>query len=187
MNKISIGIDTSGNTGKNLGTTGYVKIEKDIKNIWLGFTMAMPNESEDVYFKKILNTLNKLLSTDKESQFFITVEKYIEYGKGATKFSTPPTIKLNHEIENWTKEKIKDGYNIIYKEKPASHLKTRWSDKVLVEEGFKDLYEFKYRKIKPNTHMIDALRASLDGWYFGKKEEKLFTNYSDTFDIKDFK
>lgn len=168
--KISLGIDTSGNTGNQLGTTGIARIDNNPLKPGLAFIKAQPEETEQQYFQKIINAINIIYkeSTKKQIPLIITIEKYIDYGKGATKFTTPPTIKLNTEIESWVKEKA----NVFLRQKPASHLKHRWSDKVLIAEGYNDLEIFKKRKTKPNKDMIDALRASLDGWYFWYPEPK---------------
>lgn len=164
-NKISLGIDSSGNTGKELGTTGFSKIIIDPMKPTLSFIKANPGETEKQYFDKIIKEIEITYqeSIQKNIDLILTLEKYIDYGNGATKFTTPATIKLNTEIESWAKDK-----NIIFRQKPASHLKNRWSDKVLIAEGYEQLLEFKKRKIKPYKDEIDALRASLDGWYFGK-------------------
>lgn len=165
MKKISIGIDTSGNTGKNLGTSGFCRIDSNPASPEFGFIKALPNEEESNYFKKIISFLETIYKEciEKDIKLIVTVEKYIEYGYGATKFSSPPTIELNRTIKNWAEQKP----NITFRQKTASHLKSRWSDKVLISEQWDKLDTFKHRKTPPNTHMIDSGRACLDGWYFG--------------------
>jgi len=101
-NKICLGIDASGNTGKQLGTTGFARIDIDPLDPGLAYIKAKENESEKSYFTRILHYLDLLYNECLKDNipFIITVEKYIDYGNGATKFTTPPTIKLNSEIES---------------------------------------------------------------------------------------
>lgn len=172
MFKCVIGIDTSGNTGKTLGTTG-IAIIHSANPLFprFKFEKANNNETELQYFTRIIKLLDHIYleynsNIPNNLVFIVAVEKYIEYHNKALRFKTSPTIKLNTIIENWCIAK-KD---VIYREKTANHAKNRWNDKVLKLEGYGNSTEFKKRKTKPNKDMIDALRHALDAYFFQKVE-----------------
>jgi len=154
--KYIVGIDPSGNIKKGKGHIGFVimGIKGTVQHVWYQRTYYLEHESLDDIVLEIRNYLYKLY----EDIIQVSVENYIDYQMGFTRFEEPETYYVVRMLTN-----MLNKLNLPYTTPNAVLHKTRFSDDI-----------FKHNKFKLTKawtkHSVDALRMCLY-WYMFSYEK----------------
>lgn len=178
-----LAIDPSGNFHEGKGTTGWVLMQLPNKLVARGCIHATEYNSIEEYWNAHTKLIQYNIKRHKK-HLIVILEDYILYENRAEN-------QINSQIETcrllgllqWYCWKNKQEYIL----ENASLVKTRWSDRILLEKGIIKATKGKYihcrSNYEMNNHTRDALRHAL--YYISrrhkkpipKKKIKYFSNY----------
>lgn len=128
--KHMLAIDPSGNFHEGKGTTGWVLMNYKSKLITTGFISASKFECPEEYWNEILKLI-ELNANKYGDELIVVIEDYLLY-------ETKATAQVNSRMETCRLLGTIQWFcwinNIPYSLQPASAVKHRWSDEVLLKE-----------------------------------------------------
>lgn len=170
-----LAIDPSGNFEEGKGTSGWCLYEKTpkgwrIRNAWS--ISAKNYSSQAEYHDAHLTELNRIIKINPKD-IIIIIEDYLLYKSKAqnqihSRLETPQLIGVLKQALY--------KLNVPYTLQPASIVKKRWSNKILLHKGIlqKNKNNYKCETIEGyvtlNRHCIDAIRHAVHFSTFKNKE-----------------
>lgn len=166
-----IGVDPSGSFNEGKGTTGIAvyDIKKD-KIVEIRTVCATKYNCLEQYIDANWQVLNELCSdyTSTKERAMVCIEDFLVYAANATAFthSKMETCQLLGHLKTqmWR-------WEIPYLIEPASAVKTRWSNDILVYKGYVEQKGKSYYhpciRGPLATHMLDAIRHAVHCGKFG--------------------
>lgn len=156
-----LALDPSGNFHEGKGTTGWVLMQLPNKLVARGCIYAADYKTAEEYWNKHIELLDYNFKRHKKN-LMVIIEDYILYQNRAIN-------QINSQIETcrligllqWFCWSHRQAYIL----ENAATVKTRWSDRVLLEKGIVTITNRKYvhqrSGLEMNEHSRDALRHAL--------------------------
>lgn len=160
--KYILAIDPSGNYREGHGTTGWVLIDHNCNLITRGCIESKQYRCAEEYWDRHVELI-QLYSMQYNEDLIVVIEEYRLYGQRAKNqtnslMETPRLIG----VMQWTCWDLKQSYSMQL----ASSVKNRWSDDILIQEGFLNrrsnyLVHTQSNMSMKSEHVRDAFRHAV--------------------------
>lgn len=167
-----LGIDPSGNMSEGQGNTGIAVLNIHAQKAELAEVKAVNYKTQFEYWDSIINAISKCVEFTGKDCLFVVIEDYrLDPSRAlAQSHSAMETPKLIGAIQYTL-----DLWGIPYMLQPASAVKTRWSDEIMLRKGVFTIGDGKVKRwyydgSLTSDHKRDALRHAWHVMTFKKYE-----------------